>query len=239
MNLTELNDYIKECIKSGELRSNEDIHRFHRILRFYGVESGDLEASDMLTMILDKPEDFKCSNRIIKKWTKQKSISDVFSTIVKICKLPKVKEYLGVRFKETVSGYESYIKELQDIINSSIEDKTLLKKEDLVCELDLEADNNSEVYSHNDDYNCIINSNINNKQEHVYTDVLKILYIVEYMKRFEENKVISMFVDMIQDEIERSINMNTSKLSYFINHMKRFDDDKIIMMFADMLNDIL
>lgn len=114
ISIKDLGKYIKDGslkIQTGE--------RFDRIMRFYGYCATNANVTEFLTMILDNPDKYKNTTAILKIWTKPRSISDVFSSILAVCEIPEIKTSLGKRFDQVCAAHQQYIKELVKELASS------------------------------------------------------------------------------------------------------------------------
>lgn len=231
MDVEKLGKYMKD------LKSPEDINRFQRILRFYGLEAIDADMGRFLKMILDEPNEFKCSSRILKKWTKKKSVYDVFMSITRVCKLPEVKEYLGDRFDDIVNAHEQYVKELQDMViidNDNSDNGVVVRKAIVVGGAE------SDIYSENEEAleaNCEHeNEEINNK-----LSPQKIECFVKYMKYHSDNVTIAMFANMFIDESKEHDGIRVDRIMFIVELMRDYDDKPIITfikLFEDACNNI-
>ena len=105
---TQLNKYM---IKSKI--SEEDRRRFGRIASLYNFDSNNSDIIKFLTMVIDDPCTYKNNDKILQIWKKKKSISDVFLSITRACRIQEVKDILGDRFESVTKAHEDYIKELQ------------------------------------------------------------------------------------------------------------------------------
>lgn len=114
--LTELGKYMNEIDFSKTYKA-----RFERLLRHYGYEATQSNVIEFLTLIVNKPDSFKKTDDIIKVWKKPRSIQDVFSCMIHVCNIPKIKERLGDRYDEVVTAYESYIKELAEATKVNVD----------------------------------------------------------------------------------------------------------------------
>lgn len=95
--------------------------RFNRILKFFGHTATQADVIAFLTMIVDHEQDYKRTNDIVSKWKKPKSVSDIFSCIINVCNIPKVKEQLGDRYQEVTQAHEAYIKTLMEAARNNNE----------------------------------------------------------------------------------------------------------------------
>lgn len=103
----QLGEYMNEVEFNKTYRD-----RFSRILKFFGYEATQANVVEFLTMILDNPESYKKTDDIIRKWKKPKSASDMFTSIISVCNIPKIKSALGERFDMVVAAHDTYIKDI-------------------------------------------------------------------------------------------------------------------------------
>lgn len=108
LTLKQLGEYMKE-VKFNETYAA----RFNRIIVFYTYDATQANILEFLTLVLDKPDAFKRTQDILKKWKTPSSVSQVFNSIINVCDIPKVKDQLGERYTDVVNAHNAYIKELE------------------------------------------------------------------------------------------------------------------------------
>lgn len=118
----QLGEYMKEVEFNGTYKD-----RFERILKFFGFEATQANVLSFLTLILDKPDTYKKTEDIIKKWKKYKSVQEVFNSIIRVCNIPKIKEGLGDRYDDVIAAHTAYIAALMEATKVNEKDGVVVK----------------------------------------------------------------------------------------------------------------
>ena len=144
----QLNVYIKT--KPGVI-CKTDLDRFSRILDFYGYGATQANITEFLALIINDPEKYKVTDKIVSRWKLPSSAEPTFDTVIKVCNIPIIKEALGDKHAEIITAHIDFKQHLIEITQNNVtavaepkkNKKVLVQKQNKVHEVDV-VDNEEE-----------------------------------------------------------------------------------------------
>lgn len=113
----QLNVYIKT--KPGVI-CKTDLDRFSRILDFYGYGATQANITEFLALIINDPEKYKVTDKIVSRWKLPSSAEPTFDTVIKVCNIPIIKEALGDKHAEIIASHIDFKQHLIEVTQNNV-----------------------------------------------------------------------------------------------------------------------